>query len=116
MAINLDALALHIIVNVIIASPFLWLAGRAVVGKEKAKFSDAVLIVLIGTVVGAFFGAFFTGFLASIIQLIIWLAIVKHFFDCGYLKALGISLLAIIIFAIIAVILALVGFALISWI
>jgi len=113
--INLDALAIHIIVNVIVLSPFLWLAGRAVVGKKKAKFTDAVLIVAIGTVVGTFFGAFFKGFIASFIQLILWLLIVKHFFDCGWLKALGISILAIIIFAIIALILGLIGFALILW-
>jgi hypothetical protein len=41
---------------------------------------------------------------------------VKHFFDCGWLKALVIAIVAIIIFALIAVILGLIGFALITWI
>lgn len=116
MAVNLDALVIHIIVNIVILSPVLWLSGRALVGKEKAKFTDAIFTVVIGTVVGAFFGAFFTGLIAAIIQLILWLLIVKYFFDCGWLKALAISILAIIIFAAIAIILGLIGFALISFI
>ncbi len=116
MAVNLDALVINIIVNTIILSPVLWLAGRALVGKEKAKFTDAVWIVVLGTVIGALFGALFIGFIASIIQLILWLALVKHFFDCGWLKALAISIIAIIIFAVIAVILGMIGFALIQFV
>jgi hypothetical protein len=114
LAVNLDALVISIIVNTIILSPVLWLAGRALVGKEKAKFTDAVLIVVIGTVVGTIFGAFFSGIIAVIIQLIIWLLIVKHFFDCGWLTALAISIITVIIFVVIVIILGLIGFALIA--
>ena len=110
MAINLDSLFIHLIVNVIILSPVLWLAGRAIAGKEKAKFTDAILTIVIGTVVGTLFGIFFSGLIAALIQLILWLLIVKHFFDCGWLRALAISILAIIIFAAIAIILGLIGF------
>jgi len=116
LAINLDALVINIIVNTIILSPVLWLSGRALAGKEKAKFTDAIWIVILGTVIGALFGALFIGFIASIIQLILWLALVKHFFDCGWLKALAISIIAIIIFAAIAIILGLIGFALIQFV
>jgi len=115
LAINLDALVLHVIMNTIIISPFLWLSGRGTVGKEKAKFTDSLFIVIVGTVVGAFFGAFFKGFIASLIQLMLWLLLIKHFFDCGWLKALAISLVAIIVFIIVAVILGLIGFVLIFW-
>ena len=118
MAINLGALVIHIIVNIIILSPVLWLSGRALVGKEKAKFTDAVLIIAIGTLVWAIVGVLFTGILpgiiASIIQLIFWFLIVKHFFDCGWLQALAISILTVIIFAVIVIILGLIGFALIA--
>jgi hypothetical protein len=116
LTINLDALLINIIVNTIAVSPALWLSGRALVGKEKAKFTDAVVTVAIGTVAGVIFGAYFSGFLALIIQLILWLLIVKHFFDCGWLKALAISIVAVIIFAIVAIALGLVGFAVISYI
>jgi len=111
MAINLDTLLISIIVNTIIISPVLWLSGRALVGKEKAKFTDAIWIVVLGTVVATFFGAFFTGIIATIIQLILWLALVKHFFDCGWLKALAISIVAVLIFVAIIVLLAFIGIA-----
>jgi hypothetical protein len=112
MAFNLDTLAIHIIVNIIILAPVLWMSGRLLVGKDKAKFLDAIWIVVVGTVVGAVFGYFSTGLIAAIIQLILWLLIVKHFFDCGWLKALAISIIAVIIFAVIVAILAVIGFAL----
>lgn len=71
MAVNLDALAIQVIVSTIILSPVLWLSGRALVGKDKAKFTDAVWIIVLGTVIGTLFGAFFTGIIALIIQLIL---------------------------------------------
>ena len=116
MAINLDVLVIRIIVSTIVIAPVLWLSGRALVGKEKAKFTDAIWIVVLGTVIGTFFGAFFVGILASIIQLILWLALVKHFFDCGWLKALAISILAVIIFVVIVVILVIIGIGILPWI
>lgn len=112
LAISLDSLLLHVALNTIILSPFLWLSGRVLVGKEKARFTDAILIVILGTVVGALFGAFFAGFIAAIIQLVLWLLIVKYFFNCGWLKAFAVSILAVIIFVAIVLILGVIGFAL----
>jgi chromate transport protein ChrA len=115
--INLIALVVNIIVNVIVLSPVLWIAGRLLAGKDKAKFTDALWIVVLGTVIGAVFQAFLEGILGllgSIIMLIIWLALVKHFFDTGWLKALVIAILAIIIYIIIVAILVLLGLAIIA--
>jgi hypothetical protein len=112
LPINLDALVINIIVSTIIVSPALWLSGRLVVGKEQAKFGDAVLTVVVGTVVGGIFGAFFTGVIASIVQLVLWLGLVRHYFECGWIAALGISILAVILFIIVAVALGLVGITL----
>jgi hypothetical protein len=116
LEINLYWLFISIVVNTIILSPVLWLSGRALVGKDKAKFTDAIWIVILGTVIGTFLGAFladisFSALLAVIIQLIVWLALVKHFFDCGWLKALAISILAVIVFVIVVMILAVIGVA-----
>ncbi|UCE96497.1 MAG: hypothetical protein JSV51_02545 [Candidatus Bathyarchaeota archaeon] len=111
MAFDLVTFAISVIVNTIILSPVLWLSGRAFVGREKAKFTDAIWIVIIGTVIGGIFGAFGLGLVGAIIQLIVWLTLIKHFFDCGWLKSFAISILAVIIFIIIGVILALIGIA-----
>ena len=116
MAFDLISTIVQIVVGVIIVAPILWLVGRAMVGGQKAKFTDAIWIIVLGTVIGTLFGALFSGIIALIIQLILWLALVKHFFDCGWLAALAISIIAIIIFAVIAFVLAIVGFALITFI
>ena len=118
MAFDLVAFIINLIISTIILAPVLWLAGRALVGKKKAKFTDAIMIVVIGIVVGAIFGAFVPngGIIGSIVQLIIWLYLVKHFFECGWLKALVISIVAIIIFVIIATVLGLFGYALMRYV
>lgn len=109
---DLVALLIQIIVGTVILAPVLWLAGRALVGKEKAKFLDAVWIVLLGIVIGAGVGAFIGGLVAAVIMFIVWLALIKHFFDCGWLMAFAIAVVAVIIFVVIAVILALIGIGL----
>ena len=106
---NLTALVLQVIVGIIIVAPVLWVAGRALVGKEKAKFTDAIWIVVLGTVTGAVVGAFVGTLLGAVIMLIVWLGLIKHFFDCGWLKALAIAIVSVIVFIVIVAILAIIG-------
>jgi hypothetical protein len=117
--INLDSaivnLIIQIVVNIIILAPVLWISGRLLAGSNKAKFTDALWIVVLGTVIGGFFQYLFSGIIASIIVLLIWLALVKHFFDTGWLRALAIAIVAIIIWFVIAVIIGLIlGLAIIG--
>lgn len=109
---DLVALLIQIVVGTIILAPVLWLAGRGLVGGEKAKFLDAVWIVLLGTIIGAVVGAYIGGLVAAIIMFIVWLALIKHFFDCGWLMALAIAIIAVILFVVIVAILAIVGIGL----
>jgi uncharacterized membrane protein YccC len=110
--INLDEaiinLIIQIIVNIIILAPVLWISGRLLAGKDKAKFMDALWIVVLGTVIGGVFQYFFKGIIAAIIVLFIWLALVKHFFDTGWLRAFIIAVVAILIWIVIAVIIGLI--------
>ena len=64
MAFNLDTLVVNIIVGIIVLAPVLWIAGRLLAGKDKAKFTDALWIVVLGTVVNAVFLYFFAGVIA----------------------------------------------------
>jgi len=117
--INLDSaivnLIIQMIVNIIILAPVLWIAGRLLAGKDKAKFTDALWIVVLGTLIGGVFQYFFSGIIAAIIVLFIWLALVKHFFDTGWLKAFVIAVVAILIWIVIAVIIGIiVGIAIIG--
>ena len=109
---NAWAVIVQIVVGIIIVAPVLWISGRLLVGREKAKFTDALWIVVLGVVIGSIINFFIGGIIASIIMLIIWLALIKHFFDCGWLKAFVIAIVAAIIFVIIVAIIALLGFGL----
>jgi hypothetical protein len=113
---DLVALLIQIVVGTIIVAPILWLAGRALVGKEKAKFTDAIWIVVLGTIIGAVTGAFIGGLIASVVMFVVWLALIKHFFDCGWIMALAIAIIAVIIFIVIVAVLALIGIGLLIFI
>ncbi|MDI9644933.1 MAG: hypothetical protein QFX35_06925 [Candidatus Verstraetearchaeota archaeon] len=99
---------INLVVSIIILSPVLWISGRLLVGKEKAKFTDAIWIVAIGTIIGTVFGYFSLGWIGTIIMIVVWLLLIKHFFDCGWLKAFLVALVTLIIFIVIGIILALI--------
>lgn len=111
MTLNLVGLFIQVIVNAILLTPVLWIAGRILVGGSKARFIDALWIVILGTFIGGIIGFFISGIISAIIVLIIWLALIKKFFDCGWLKALIISIVAVVVFVILMVILAILGLA-----
>jgi hypothetical protein len=118
MAIDLVGVLVQIVVAAVILAPVLWISGRLLAGKDKAKFTDALWIAVLGTVIGAVLGAFVGGLIAAVIMFIVWLALIKHFFDCGWLKAFVIAVVAVIIFiiivAILAVILAIIGIGIVG--
>ena len=111
---DIISIIINIVVGTIIVAPFLWLAGRWLVGSDKARFIDAIWIVFLGTAINAIIGALLPGLglLAVIIMFVIWLALVKKFFDCGWVMAFAISLIAVIIIVIVGVILGIIGLAL----
>ena len=85
------------IITIIINALVVWFAGKSLVGSEKAKFSDAIWIVILGSVIGGALNAFVSGIAGTIIVIILWLLLIKHFFDCGWGKALLIAIIAAII-------------------
>ncbi len=103
---DLVGLLIQIVITTIILAPVLWITGRLLAGKDKAKFTDAIWIVVLGVVIEAILGYFISGWVAAIIMFIVWLALIKHFFDCGWIKAFIIAVVAVILFVIIVAILA----------
>jgi hypothetical protein len=118
MALNLDTfllnLVIHVIVNAILLTGVLWISGRLLAGKDKAKFTDALWIAVLGTVIADVLGIFIVGLIATLIVLFVWIALIKHFFDCGWLKAIAIGIIAIVFLIVIAAILALLGIAILT--
>ena len=118
MAVNLDVflvnLVIHVIVSLIVLAPVLWISGRLLAGKGKARFLDALWIAILGTVIADVLGIFVVGIIATLIVLFIWVALIKHFFDCGWLKAIIIGVIAILMLIVIAIILGLIGIAILT--
>jgi hypothetical protein len=78
-------------------------------------FFDLFLVDLLALLTPfLFFETLFLWLLPSLIRLVVWLALVKHFFDCGWLKALAISVVAVIFFVAIVIMLGLLGITLIT--
>jgi hypothetical protein len=94
---NYLSLFIGIIVGSIITAPFLWLAGRWVVGGEKARFGDAVWIGIAGTIINAIIVAIVGGILGSIAQVVAYLYLIKTYFDTGWFNAGVISVVAVFI-------------------
>jgi hypothetical protein len=99
---------IQIIITTLLLSPALWISGRLIAGKDKAKFTDALWIVFLGSIINTLVGTFINNLVATIVLLIVWLALIKHFFDCGWLKALAIAIVAVIIFAVVIIILGII--------
>jgi hypothetical protein len=111
---DLISLLIQIIVGVIVLAPVLWISGRLLAGKDKAKFTDAIWIVVLGVVIGAIAGALIGGLISAVIMFVVWLALIKHFFDCGWLKAFLIAVVAVIVFMVIVAILAIIGIGILA--
>jgi hypothetical protein len=106
---DIVGLLIQIVIAIIFIAPILWLVGRWLAGKQHAKFTDAIWIVVLGILIGTVLGWFIGGIISSIIMFFVWLGLIKHFFDCGWLKAFAIAIIAVIIFMVIAFLLALIG-------
>ena len=116
--VNLDTflinLVIHIIINAILLTGVLWISGRFLAGKDKAKFTDALWIAVLGTVIADVLGLFIVGVIATLIVLFVWIALIKHFFHCGWLKAIAIGIITILMLVVIALILGLLGIVILT--
>ncbi|MCQ5362580.1 MAG: hypothetical protein NO482_04060 [Candidatus Methanomethylicia archaeon] len=106
---SFTAVLLNIIVNIMVIAPLLWISGRLLVGKEKAKFTDAISVVVLSVILSGIVNFFVGGLLAALIMFIVILALIKHFFDCGWLRAFAISIFSAIIFLVVLTIMAIIG-------
>ncbi len=113
-AVIIGLLALWIIVSIPV-----WIAAKLLTG-GRARFTRAMLVTAVGPIIYALVAfisaAILTltfgdrGVLISIsfiIAFIAWIGVFKKGFEVGWLRALGIAILATIVFAIIGVIITL---------
>ncbi len=100
----------NFVIGLIILTIVFYIAGRVVVGKKRALFSDAFVISLLGTTVAIIVGFFMPTIplISLILSLIVWLLLIKRYYETGWLGALAVAILAVIIYVVIGLILFLI--------
>jgi len=89
---------IEFIVKLIVLTVVFYVAGRVVVGKRRARFSDAFVISLFGTLVGTILSLFIPHYwLGEVLSLIVWLLLIRHYYETGWLGALAVGILAVIV-------------------
>ena len=112
MAFDIVGTLIGVVVSVIIMSPVLWIAGRLLVGSAKAKFTDAVVIVALGSIASAIVNAVITGWIGTIIQIVVTLVLIQRYYECGWGKSILVAIVTVVIFIVIVFILGIVGIGL----
>ena len=106
-------LLVQFISGTIITAPSLWFSGKTIVGEDKARFSDAFIITMIGIIVKLVIeSVFIEGIFVSLIQLIIWLYLVRRYFETDWGKAFFISVISVVVSFVITFGLAIIGLGL----
>jgi hypothetical protein len=84
-----------------------YIAGLIVVGGKRARFSDAFIISLVGTVLSTLFFSFIPyGLIALFLSLFTWLLLIKRLYETGWLGAVAVGILAVIVYFVVLVLLA----------
>ena len=83
------------IIYLLIIGFVLWLAGEIVVGR-RVTFGEALAVAGTGTfLVGA--SITFLGLIGVLLGLLIFLLLVKHYFKTGWVGAIGVAIMAVIV-------------------
>lgn len=109
MTFDIVATLIGMVVGTIIMSPILWIAGRLLVGSTKAKFTDAVVIVALGSLANAIISAFLTGLAGTLLQIIVTLVLIQKYYECGWVKSIMVAVVTVVIFIIIVFVLGMLG-------
>jgi hypothetical protein len=84
------------IIYLLVIGFVLWLAGEIVVGR-RVTFGEALGIASVGTfLVGAII-VFIPSILGYLLGLLVFLLLVKHYFRTGWLGAIGVGIMAIVV-------------------
>ena len=84
------------IIYLLIIGFVLWLAGEIVVGR-RVTFGEALGIASVGTfLVGAII-VFLGGIIGLLLGLLVFLLLVKHYFRTGWLGAIGVGIMTIVV-------------------
>lgn len=94
-------------IELFVMAGVLYIAGLIVVGGKRARFSDAFIISLVGTVLSTLFYIFIPyRLIALLLSLFTWLLLIKRLYETGWLGAIAVGILAVIVYFVVLVLLA----------
>jgi hypothetical protein len=93
------------IANLVVLTVVFYIAGIIVVGKKRALLGDAFVISLLGTIVSSICLIFFPPLIGIILSFVVWLLLIRHYYETGWLGALAVGLLAVIVSIVVLLIL-----------
>lgn len=118
IAVIAASVIIGLLVLWIIVSIPVWIAAK-ILTRGRVKFSRAMLVTALGPIIYAIVFFLFAALLTAIVgdstvpiitgfivAFIAWIGVFKKGFDTGWLRALGIDILAIIVFAVIGLIIS----------
>ena len=118
IAVIAASVIIGLLVLWIIVSIPVWIAAK-ILTRGRVKFSRAMLVTALGPIIYAIVFFLFAALLTAIVgdstvpiitgfivAFIAWIGVFKKGFDTGWLRALGIAILAIIVFAVIGLIIS----------
>ena len=118
IAVIAASVIIGLLVLWIIVSIPVWIAAK-ILTRGRVKFSRAMLVTALGPIIYAIVFFLFAALLTAIVgdstvpiitgfivAFIAWIGVFKKGFDIGWLRALGIAILAIIVFAVIGLIIS----------
>jgi uncharacterized membrane protein YcaP (DUF421 family) len=56
-----------LVVQVIVMAPVLWIVGRMLTSSQNAKFTDAIMIVVLGSIASTVVSIFLPGIVGSLV-------------------------------------------------
>jgi len=111
------------IIKLLVLATVFYVAGILIVGKKRALFVDAFIIALLGTLASTFFMAVLPGLviftfdghkfglgsgLGLLISFFVYLLLIRYYYETGWLGALAVAILAVIVYIVLAFVLALI--------
>ncbi|OLB46347.1 hypothetical protein AUH73_05875 [archaeon 13_1_40CM_4_53_4] len=98
------------IIYLLVIGFVLWLAGEIVVGR-RVTFGEALGVAGVGTFLVGAIVVFLPWPFGLLVGLLVFLLLVKHYFRTGWLGAIGVGIMAIVVGIVIAFVLVAVGLA-----
>ena len=88
--------------------PALWIVGRMLTSAQNAKFTDAIMIIVLSSIASIIVGIFLPGIVGSLVQVFVYLYLIKKYYECSWGKALAVAIVTALAFVVIAAVLSIV--------